>query len=189
MTHDDVAKFSESLNASLPELRWTCSHVGKDRLTRHEYAPLWEALHCRLGEQNIHSLQAFAMLPFGSATLLGLLVFNFSARYPQTIVPKTDFGPSIDKSAYPKEFRSVGDSSLAIRWNVNDGNEEQCAAIDAQVKQIWKVLNDVTRPVKCHRLINGVEYSTPRYRIGPDMLETVRREGWVIEQGMFYVLD
>ena len=64
------------------------------------------------------------MLPFGAATPLGGLFFNFAARYPKTIVPETDFGPSIDKSVYPKEFRSVPDSSLSIRWNVCDGNEK-----------------------------------------------------------------
>src|SRR5262249_7755422 len=161
----------EALHASLPELRWSCSHVGKDRLARHDYATLWEALHCRLGEQNAYLLQACTMLPFGTATSLGLLLFNFSARYPRTIVPETDFGPSTDKSVYPKEFRSVPDSSLSIRWNTNDGNEKQCACIDTQVKQIWKVLNRVTKPVKCRRLVNGTEYSTTRYRLGPDMLE------------------
>jgi hypothetical protein len=189
MTHGDVARFSEALHASLQELRWSCHHVGKECLTRHDHATLCEALHCRLGEQNVYLSQAHTMLPFGTATSLGLLLFNFSARYPKSIVPETDFGPSTDKSVYPKEFRSVQDSSLSIRWNVNDGNEEQGVAIDAQVKQIWKVLNSVTRPVKCHGLVDGMEYSTRRYRIGPDMLETVQREGWVIQQGLFYVLD
>jgi len=189
LTHDDVASFSEALRAYLPELRWSCSHVGKDRSTRHDYATLWEALQCRLGVQTVQLLQAFSTLPFGTTTSLGILLFNFSACYPTTVVPETDFGPSTDKSAYPKKFRSVRHSSLSIRWNVNDGNEELCAAIDAQVKQTWKVLNSVTRPVKCHRLVNGREYSTRRYRIGPDMLETAKREGWVIQQGLFYVLD
>jgi hypothetical protein len=61
--------------------------------------------------------------------------------------------------------------------------------METQVNQVWKILNNVTKPFKCHNLINGVDVSSPRYRIGPQMSETARREGWLIEDGQFFVLD
>src|SRR5215467_11232872 len=189
LTHDDVAAFSNALEVALPELRWHCTHVGNSRTTSHEYATAEAALNCDLGETGDFLHQAYTMLPFGGSNTLGMLLLNFTARYPKTVVPERDFGRHPDKSLYPEEFRSVGASSLSVLWNTNDGNKALCGAMERQVKQVWRVLNSVTKPFKCHNVINSVDVSSSRYRIGPRMSETARREGWLIEDGQFFVLD
>ena len=188
LTHDDVAAFSNALEVALPELRWHCIHVGNSPI-RHEYATVEAALNCDLGETNDFFRQANTMLPFSGRGTLGMLLLNFVARYPKTIVPERDFGWHPDKSLYPEEFRSVGASRLSVVWNTNDGNEALCGAMETQVKQVWRILNNVTKPFKCHNVINSVDASSSRYRIGPRMSETARREGWLIQDGQFFVLD
>ena len=189
LTHDDVAAFSNALEVALPELRWHCTHVGNSRTTSHEYATAEAALNCDLSETGDFLHQAYTMLPFGGSNALGMLLLNFVARYPKTIVPERDFGWHSDKSLYPDEFRSVSASNLSVLWNTNDGNEAQCGAMETQVKQVWRILNSATKPFKCHNVINGADASLSRYRIGPQMSETARREGWLIEDGQFFVLD
>jgi len=88
------------------------------------------------------------MLPFGGSNTLGMLPLNFVARYPKTVVPERDFGWHPDKSLYPAEFRSVGASSLSVLWNTNDGDKALCGAMETQVKQVWRILNSVTKPFK-----------------------------------------
>ncbi|WP_369944606.1 hypothetical protein [Xanthomonas medicagonis] len=185
---EDVQAFSQALAVASPDIQWQCSHVGKDRAAMHPYADLNSALACPLGEQHGFVAQAGSLLPFGQERTLGLLLFNYVTKYPEEIVPERDFGP-VDTSAYPARFLSVSASSLAIRWNTTDQDEALCTAISSQVAQVWKVLNSVTAPVKCHRLVNGVPYKTPRYRIGRHMQALVRREGWCLQDGLFFVLD
>jgi hypothetical protein len=147
------------------------------------------ALNCNLCGANDFFRQAYTMLPFGVSGTLGMLLLNFVAHYPKTIVPERDFGWHPDKLLYPEEFRSVGASGLSVVWNTNDGNEALCGTMETQVKQVWRILSNVTKPFKCHNVINSVDVCSSRYRIGPQMSETVRREGWLIEDGQFFVLD
>ncbi len=189
LTHEDVAAFSAALHAAMPQLHWYCSHVGADRNVAHEYETMAEALNCPLGEQHKFSGQAYTMLPVGASDTLGLLLFNFTSHYPERIEPEKDFGPATDKSVYPKEFLSVRDSGLSIRWNTNDGDIALCDLMSEQVKQVWRVLNSVTKPFKCHELVDGLDRSTARYRIGPHMLDKVKSENWVIQQSLFYVVE
>jgi hypothetical protein len=188
LTHDDMAVFSNALEVALPALHWHCIHVGNMPI-RHQYTTVEAALNCDLGETNDFLRQAYTMLPFGGRGTLGMLLLNFVGRYPKTIVPERDFGWHHDKSLYPEEFRSVGASALSVLWNINDGNEALCGAMETQVQQVWRILNNVTKPFKCHNVINSVVVSSSRYRIGPQMSETARREGWLIEDGQFFVLD
>jgi hypothetical protein len=106
-----------------------------------------------------------------------MLLLNFIARYPKTVMPERDFGWHPDKSLYPEQFLTVGASSLSILWNTNDGNKALSGAMETQVKHVWRVLSSVTEPLKYHRLTNSVDVSSSRYRIGPQMSETARREG------------
>lgn len=183
---EDVQALSQALSVALPEMPWQCLHGNRKDSETHTYPDLQSALACQLGRLN--GSQAGSLLPFGQARHLGMLMLNFVKTYPQEIVPERDFGP-VDTSAYPARFLSVSASSLAIRWNTTDQDEALCAAISSQVAQVWKVLNSVTAPVKCHGLVNGVPCKTPRYRIGRHMQALVRREGWCLQDGLFYVLD
>lgn len=169
LTHDDVAAFSSALEVALPELRWHCIHVGNSSTIRHEYVTAEAALNCDLGETSDFLHQAYTMLPFGGSHTLGMLLLNFIARYPKTVVPERDFGWHPDKSLYPEQFRSVGASSLSVLWNTNDGNKGLCGAMETQVKQVWRVLSSVTKPLKCDRGQLGVNRAEDRCAPIPEL--------------------
>ena len=187
LAREDVQEFSDALAEAIPEIPWQCCHVENGRHA-HAYPSLKQALDCPLGEQNRFSGQAMTLLPFSQGKTIGLLLFNAALVYPKIIVPERDFGMH-DTCAYPKQFASVPDSRLAIRWNTTDEDEAICAAIKNQVSRIWKVLHKVTLPVKCHMLTDGSDRSSPQYRIGKHMNDLARRESWCIQQGQFFVLD
>ncbi|CAI3945634.1 unnamed protein product [Commensalibacter communis] len=111
--------------------------------------------------------------------------------YPNRLCPSTDFNPYIDTTAYLEEFFYVQASSLGIRWNISDQKNDPhlCALMDQQIKQIWKLLNIVTKPVKCHELITGATRSSSNYRIGKQMYELVKKNHWYIQQRQFYVIE
>lgn len=174
MTQDDILE----LSGVLPEMQWFIDGAGQGEY--FFFDSIAEALGNCTGKW---ARQACASLP------LGLLVFNYSPIYPIEVIPERDFGSSTDISVYPDGFFSVTDSSISIRWNTTGQSEEVCVATDSLVKQIWKSLHKVTKPVKCHYLISHVDASSPRYRVGNRMYELVKQNGWCIQQGQFFLVE
>ncbi|CAI3922621.1 unnamed protein product [Commensalibacter communis] len=199
MAEQDILAFSDLLLANMPEIIFKpyFSHKESEDDYYNNPPTSVSSLHDILTKDilkndqytNKFISQAFTVLPTNHSW--GILLFNYNKLYPNHICPSTDFNPYIDTTAYPEEFFSVQASSLGIRWNISDQKNDPhlCALMDQQIKQIWKLLNIVTKPVKCHELITGATRSSPNYRIGKQMYELVKKHYWYIQQGQFYVIE
>ena len=149
----------------------------------------------RLGDAGSDAAEAAAHQAHRPSAGMGLLLMNFSPQYPKHVVPARDFGPSADLADWPTEFHQVPESSLAITWDLADGDARNRVAMDEQVRQVWRVLHRVTQRVQVRSVMPGApaalrapHWLPVRSRIGPQMASQMREHGWCLRDGPLYQL-
>jgi hypothetical protein len=175
LADEDVVDFSKALHNMMPALQWQCSHGGADPPVHH-FATLDEALQC--GREAAVFSQAFASMP------LGILQFYYS-RPRQRRKITDNYAPDY---VYPATINMVDYGRMAIRWNMQDGDEAVLSSLDAQLKMIWSTLTRSTLPAKV-QTTSGRALSGPKsWRIGPHMLQKARDESLFLKSNGPYCL-
>ncbi|MBE9610423.1 hypothetical protein [Chitinilyticum piscinae] len=166
MSERDIVQFSTALQQL--DLPWSASLLSPHHLNSSRNFPsLIEALDYGTGSAYCH-------------LALGSVSFHDPERHiagnrQSTANHKDNYSPDF---VYPPDGVLVGYGDMAVRWNKQDGDEQQQAIMAAQVKSMFSLLTKCTLPAKLQttggRPVNG-------YRIGPDMQVQARTHQWFLK--------
>ena len=160
MNDADIEKFSVALHEALPSIEWISD--------RGDFSsPTLVPILAR--SSNAFVAQAFAMLPSKDSKLWGL---QFLTHTPVQ-------GGATGSAHLPMQNTEtrVEAGRLAIRWNVNEGDEIARVQLSEQLKVIWHTLRQTTLPIKVSGVSSG---PLTGWRVGPELLKIAMAERWYL---------